>query len=400
VVIAAFALVGASAATAFGVTITAPTQNPFTVPQNAVTGKPDYFTVTASGLPNGNAFVQECDGTDPSSSGWSANDHCDFATGGTPWNVTNNTATSGPPNGTALFDATDSTYRLRAPQLRGESPQSKFNCLGPDDPPLNPTNGLQDFRNCQIRVSSGTASDTTAQAFFTIVLPDDFADTTTTSTSPSTTSSTSTSTSTTTTTTPPPTNPTCTMGAGLTQPAPKPPKNIGTVKISKGLMNTPAAKDTKFTLSGTLENCQNFPTVPKQAGPIDSGSIKLSVEVASGSTCSGITGGFPVKSTLQLTFNAADPAHPGKFKKVSSEKTTLANYDEAQSNPVIVFGATSQAFGPKAKTPGFSTQHAEISFNIDQLPASLTAPCADVKKGLQSLNFTGVNGPSTLTITL
>jgi hypothetical protein len=45
---------------------------------------------------------------------------------------------------------------------------------------LNPTNGLNDYRNCQIRVSAGTASDTTNQAFFTIILPDDFANTTTT----------------------------------------------------------------------------------------------------------------------------------------------------------------------------------------------------------------------------
>ncbi len=211
----------------------------------------------------------------------------------------------------------------------------------------------------------------------------------------STTTSTTTTSSTTTTTTIPPV-PTCTMGAGIPRP-PKPPKNAGLVKIGKGLTAVPAVKTTKLTFSGTLENCQNFPVVPGAAGPITAGAFTLSLEIPPGSTCADLTAGFPVKSALSITWNTPDPAKPGKFKKVGTEKTTLASYLESSTDP-IVLGAVSQDFGSKSKTPGFMTQHAVLSFTMDQTAAQIAAGCAEPKKGLTVLDFTGVNGPSTLEV--
>jgi len=204
---------------------------------------------------------------------------------------------------------------------------------------------------------------------------------------------------TTTTTIPtPPGSPTCGMGAGIPQTPPKPNKNIGTVKISKGLLTTPAVKDTKLTVSGTLENCTGFESIPTKYGtPITSGSIKLTLEIPPGSTCSGLTSGFPVKSSLSIKWNAINPKN-NKPAKVFSEKTTLASYAQAGTDPLTI-DVSSQAFGPKSKTPGFMTKHADMHFVMDQTAADLATQCNQAKdKGIALLNFTGVRGPSTLEV--
>lgn len=187
------------------------------------------------------------------------------------------------------------------------------------------------------------------------------------------------------------------MGAGLVQPPPKRPKNAGLIKISKGLMDTPAAKPTKFTISGTLENCQDFPTVPKQAGPIMNGAFKLSLQIQPGSTCAGISAGAILKSSLSISWSTPDPLKPGKFKKVSSEKTTALSYRQSSTDP-FTLNVTSADFGIKSKTPGFSTQHAVISIVTDQTASQIATGCADPKKGLAVLNFTGARGVSTLEV--
>lgn len=189
----------------------------------------------------------------------------------------------------------------------------------------------------------------------------------------------------------------CTMGAGIPQTLPKPPKKAGLVKITKGLTTTPASKTTKFKISGTLENCQNFPTVPDAAGPITGGSFKLTLEVPPGSTCADISSGLPVKSSLSITWNTPDLSKPGKFKKVGSEKTTLAGFAQPGADP-IVLTATGQDFGTKSKVPGFVTRHAVLTMTMDQTAAEIAMGCADPKKGLAVLDFTGANGSSTLVI--
>jgi hypothetical protein len=195
----------------------------------------------------------------------------------------------------------------------------------------------------------------------------------------------------------PPVTTSCTMGAGIAQAPPKPAKNTGLVKIAKGLTATAAAKPTNFTLSGTLENCQNFPVVAGAAGPITAGTFRLTLKVPPGSTCAGITTGFPLKSSLSIVWTTPDPKKPGKLKTVAREKTTLASYTEPGVDP-IVLGAVSQDFGAKSKIPGFATRHAALSFTMDQTTAQIALGCGDAKKGLAVLNFTGVNGPSTLEI--
>jgi hypothetical protein len=212
----------------FALTITQPVGNPFTVPDDGA-GNPVPFTIVATGFTQfQQVFVQECDGVPPTAPHYSATDHCDLASGNSP--------AVADAAGTATFAADDANHRLNV--FKGESPQSLFNCLGPDDPPMTQVNSLPDFHDCQVRVSAGTPGDTAAQAYFSIVLPDSPGDTTTsssstTSTSTSTTSTTSTTTTTTTTTTVPPTTTT-------TKPPPPPvPGKPGSVAARPGFTTSP-----------------------------------------------------------------------------------------------------------------------------------------------------------------
>jgi hypothetical protein len=189
----------------------------------------------------------------------------------------------------------------------------------------------------------------------------------------------------------------CTIGAGIAQAPPKPPKNSGVIKISNGLTATPAVKNTKLTISGTLEDCQDFPAVPDAPGPITAGSFKLSVEIPPGSTCAAMTSGFPVKTALTITWTTPDPAHPGSSKKVGTEKTTLADYTDQGLAPTLLGSITGQAFGVKSKVPGFATKQALLSIAVDQTAAQIALGCAD-EKGLTSLTFTGTSLPSTLEV--
>jgi hypothetical protein len=53
--------------------------------------------------------------------------------------------------------------------FRGESPQQLFNCLAPNQ--ANLTNGLPNWHNCQIRVSTNNSFVTGDQSFLGITLP-------------------------------------------------------------------------------------------------------------------------------------------------------------------------------------------------------------------------------------
>jgi hypothetical protein len=186
------------------------------------------------------------------------------------------------------------------------------------------------------------------------------------------------------------------MGAGVPQTPPKPPKNLGLVKISKGLLAAPSAKDTQLKVSGTLDNCTGFESIPTKYGtPITSGSMKVTLEIPPGSTCSGLTAGFPLKSSVKISWNAINPKN-NKPTKVFSEKTTLASYAQAGTDPLTI-DVSSQAFGPKSKTPGFMTMHADMHFVMDQTLSDLTTACAS-SHGIAVLNFTGVRGASTLEV--
>ncbi|HEV7524792.1 MAG TPA: hypothetical protein VGP92_07495, partial [Acidimicrobiia bacterium] len=189
---AAVCLVGL-AGMAFASTITQPSGSPFVVPGDA-SGNPTAFTVVATGFaPNALVNVEQCDGVDHTVSGWNPTTHCDL--GSSPAPVLADGA------GTATFSASDNNHAFTP--FKGESPQSLFNCLSPNDPALSPSNGLTDYRNCQIRVSTNNTAVTADQSFLTIQLPDKTqATTTTTTVAPTTTTTTVAPTTTTTTVAP------------------------------------------------------------------------------------------------------------------------------------------------------------------------------------------------------
>jgi hypothetical protein len=178
------------AGVAVAATITAPTGNPFVVPGDA-SGNPQPFTVSASGFTQDQlVYVEQCDGIPPTAQGWSPTANCDL--GSSP------AAAIASASGDVMFAGADPNHGFHP--FKGVSPQGLFNCLSPHDP--SPNNGLPDFRNCKIRVSTNNAAITADQAFLNIQLPDTVATTTTTTTtsSSSSTSTTSRSTSTSTTT--------------------------------------------------------------------------------------------------------------------------------------------------------------------------------------------------------
>jgi hypothetical protein len=111
----------------------------------------------------------------------------------------------------------------------------------------------------------------------------------------------------------------CEIGAGLPQTPPKPPKNSGLVKISKGLTATPATGNTKWKFTGTIENCTNGPNSAKTGTPVTGGSIQLQVELPPGSTCSNLVPGAPAKVTFTVKWTAISQSN-GKPKVVGTDK--------------------------------------------------------------------------------
>src|SRR5262249_41236874 len=227
-----------------------PNTNPFSVPGNAA-GQPQSFTVVASPYPQGSSEVsiEQCDGVNPATSGWDPVSHCDtFSSPG---------AVDVGADGKATFPAGDANFGFFP--FKGQDSLHRFYCLAPLDPA--PTDGKPFFTNCQVRVSTDLFNVTSNQAFLTMTLPLTPVGTSSSSSSSSSSSasSSSSSSSSSSTSAPPPPNMTCHMGDGIPQIAPKPPKNAGLDKMSKGLLPAPAAKDTKHKLTGTLENCANGP---------------------------------------------------------------------------------------------------------------------------------------------
>ena len=145
--------------------------------------------------------LEQCDGVAHTSPGWWPTTHCDLGSSQSP------VLADG--TGTATFLSTDPNHAFTP--FKGESPQSLFNCLSPNDPALSPVNSLQDFRECQIRVSTSNTTVTADQSFLSIQLPDAVAATTTTTTVAPTTTTTTVAPTTTTTTTVAPTTTTTTV---------------------------------------------------------------------------------------------------------------------------------------------------------------------------------------------
>ena len=157
--IASLTIAIAGAPSASAATITAPTGNPFVVPGNA-SGQPQSFTVAASGSPPARpCFIEQCDGVAPTDVGWDVDPNCDL--GSSPAAATANAS------GVVTFPANDLNFGFRP--FKGFSPQGLFNCLSPSDP--SPNNGLPDYRNCKVRVSTNNSASTCDQVFLNIQLP-------------------------------------------------------------------------------------------------------------------------------------------------------------------------------------------------------------------------------------
>ena len=150
------------ASAAVQIPTTPPGISPFKVPSNAL-GQPVAFTIQANGFASGaQVFLEVCDGTPSTAVGWNPNINCDL--GSAPAPVVASAA------GVALFPAGDPNKQFKP--FRGQSPQGMFNCLNALDP--SPNNGLPDFTNCQVRISTNNTASTADQQFFTMQLPTGF----------------------------------------------------------------------------------------------------------------------------------------------------------------------------------------------------------------------------------
>src|SRR5262249_37431714 len=145
-------------------TVTTPSSSPFTVPGDA-TGKPKPFTVVASGFsPGTNVFITQCDGRNPTDPTWTVGLDCDFGLAPGPVNV--NASGVATFSGGSPLTGGHSFLAFKS----GLDAQGKFNCIGPDDAPSN--NGLPDWNNCRLRVSSNNTIATSDQAFLVLTMPD------------------------------------------------------------------------------------------------------------------------------------------------------------------------------------------------------------------------------------
>jgi hypothetical protein len=141
--------------------ITAPTGNPFVVPHD-VAGNPQAFDISVAGFAaTTNVFVEQCDGVAPTALNWNPTAHCDIVTSPAP--------VISSAGGAATFGAADPNHGFSP--FKGPSPQGLFNCLSPNDPAS--TNGLPDYRSCQIRISTNNTAVTGDQVFKTLQLPED-----------------------------------------------------------------------------------------------------------------------------------------------------------------------------------------------------------------------------------
>ncbi len=126
-------------------------------------GQPLPIRVAGTGFSPGSlVFVEQCDGVDPTSTGWSPTTNCDLGTSPSP--------AIADATGKVVFDANDPNHAFTP--FKGVSPQGLFNCLSANEASLAPSNGLPDFRNCQVRVSSNNVAITADRQFFDLTLPD------------------------------------------------------------------------------------------------------------------------------------------------------------------------------------------------------------------------------------
>jgi hypothetical protein len=185
------------------------------------------------------------------------------------------------------------------------------------------------------------------------------------------------------------------MGAGTPGKPGQPNKNVGTIKVSPGAVQpaSPRAKKTTLTFAGTLENCTNMGGVASKF-PISSGAMKAQVRVDPGAACNALISTAPVKTKLTLTWKGINPETNKPATAAPTDNTTLTVVAELTGSPRGFDVVSAPITGAKS---AFAGKHAELHIVVDQNAAALTSQCG-AKGGLKLLNFTGVQGASTITI--
>ena len=134
-------------------TISEPSERPILVTVDK-SGTPQAFTVKAAGFkPYQSVFIEQCNGREPTAEHWQPTIDCDL--GSSP------AAAIAGSDGVAVFLAADKNHAFHP--FSGSSTQQLFNCLVPHAAP--PKNGMPNFRNCQLRVSTNNTASTADQTF-------------------------------------------------------------------------------------------------------------------------------------------------------------------------------------------------------------------------------------------
>jgi hypothetical protein len=189
-----------------------------------------------------------------------------------------------------------------------------------------------------------------------------------------------------------PGNMTCMIGAGVPTKPGKPNKNIGTVKFSPGQTGTASTKSETVKLSGTLEGCTNVPNIASKY-PITAGAFTATITLPTGASCSNFVPGAPIKTKLTIKWEGINPKTGKLATAAPTDNTTVTTFVQ-DSGPFGFSLTTPLLAGSKSLFMGKSVS---MSMVIDQTASEIATSCA-TKGGLKALNFTGVSGISTITL--
>jgi hypothetical protein len=361
IVAVAIATVSAFAVAAYAATgVSSPTPLRFTVPGDSG-GAPQSVTIAASGFaPGAPVFIEQCNGVDPTSTGWSPTSNCDLGSSPSPVNAGD--------DGTATFPANDPNFGFTA--FKGESPQSLFNCLAANQP--SPANGLTDYRNCQVRLSTNNVVVTSDQVFFQLALPD--------APDPSAAAG------------------TCTLGQGLV--------SVKTATVGAGItdhsqdvsmsgrlfqdISTPAHTPLGGTCTGLIDSHYASPTIVAANAPqVTKGTLhaaKLALSLKGASSCvwnapgiaadSAYTAGYKLSGTLAVTFSELNSlGKPFSLSASVQMRHSLTKSDVYDFKGVVTkglsIGATVSGSGYLDSVAKFGGTVNSITSNAGPIPPTL-----------------------------
>jgi hypothetical protein len=233
------------------------------------------------------------------------------------------------------------------------SPQGLFNCLSPSA--ASPANGLPDFKNCQLRVSTNNSAATADQVFLNLQLPE-------------------------------PVAPAAQLECSLT----------GTLGIKPALSDIPPKRPKAPKVKGATQvgtnaggSCQDFGVPPGATKyPVTAGSVKAKGALPVGSNCSTL-------STLPL----AGTMLKVKWQGINPKKLTLttAGKSVAIVSTVTAVGTDGYEVVAPVVAGAFTGRNVALTLRTDVTHATRLATCQ--AGGVPTIDFTGVRGASTLAIT-